>query len=340
MVRTLSVLLLSAMAAGCGERRVVETPPWGGWSDAPPPARVPLRLATWNVESVGVEDSPTWLALVDVLQRLDADVVSLQEVGELERDDLEALASRLGYGEVVVDESIPFGDLGNAVMSRVPIVDASVFDGEELAGGPARDLTRGLVSVRVQPPGSAVEVGVVGMHFKSGFEVSDIFRRAVDAARLGQALGGLDASDVVLAMGDVNAEPGQVTDPKSFDALPEGLPDSYLLGADITGRLSDEGLAADPFALLGETGWSRLRLRQRDGDEATRPSSGRVIDHVFVDGRADRIPVRGEVYQCEDDTAEQPGVADGDPLDNINSCLRASDHLPVVVELSLSAVDG
>lgn len=333
----MGLLIVGMAGAGCAERRAVEAPAWDGWSDAPPPARVPLRVATWNVEGVGAADSPAWVALVDVLERLDADVVALNEVGEMEGADLDALAAELGYGEVVRDEDAPFGDLANALLSRVPVVGSEVLTGGDLSGTAARDLTRSVVVARVQAPGSGAEVGLVAMHFKSGFEPVDAFRRAVDAERARQALSRLGASDVALALGDVNAEPGQRFDPEVFEDEPAGLPETYALGADVAAVLSDGGLSSDPFEVLGTDGWTRLALRQRDGDEATRPTSGRIIDHVFVDGRADRIPVRGEVYGCDDDTPDQPGVADGDPLDNINSCLRAADHLPVVIELSLSA---
>jgi len=331
------VLLTCAASLGCAERRAIEVPSWDGWSDAPPPARVPFRVATWNVEGLGGADTPTWSALVDVLARVDADVVALNEVDESEAGDLDALGAVLGYGEVVRDPDAPFGELTNAVLSRVPVVASSVLTGADLSGDDARDLTRSVVVVRVQPVGSAVEVGLASVHFKSGFETADVFRRAVDAERTRQAAVEVQASDVGMVLGDLNAEPGQRVDPPVFEAVPEDLPETYRLGADVAAQLADGGLAADPFVVLGADGWSRLALRQRDGEEGTRPTSARVIDHVLVDGRADRIPVRGEVYACEDDTPDQPGVADGDALDNVNSCLRASDHLPVVVELSLQA---
>ncbi len=332
-------LLVVLGAAGCEAPRTVAQGTWDGWASGDPPARVPLRVVSYNVEGLGTPSTPGFDALVDVLTRIDADVIALNEVDGGEDDALDALAAALGHDGIVLDGDPAFGDLRNAVLSRVPIVASDVLDGRDLAAPDTRDLTRGVVVVRVAVPGTGLEVGVAAMHLKSGFEAVDSYRRAVDALRVTQAAATLDGSDLALVVGDVNAEVGQRHDPVTFTAEPDDLPDSWSVGADVLQGLGAEGLDADPFAEFAAEGWRRVPLTQRDGDAATRPESGRVIDHVLVDDRADRTPLRGEVYDCDDDTEVQPGVADGPALGAVESCARASDHRPVVVELSLSA-DG
>lgn len=336
--RAVFVRISLVAACACGAPREVPRPGWAGWSDAAAGSRVPVRVAAWNVETLGVSGAEGRAAVATVLRRLDADVVALSEIEERDRGDLVGFAAELGYDTVIVDDNPPFGTLGNALLARLPVVDAAVVDASTLAGVEARDLTRNIVVVRVQEPGTGLEIAVVAAHLKSGFESVDVFRRAVDGLRLAQAADAVEAADLALVVGDLNAEPDEIVDPARWTEAPGDLPSSYRLGGDIVDVLRGPGVPGSPFVSLEKAGWRRLDLRQRDGDPGTRPTSGRVIDHVLVDARASRTPVRGEVYDCADDTPEQPGVADAGDPPAAAACPLASDHLPLVVELALPAV--
>ncbi len=96
---------------------------------APDGAAVPtgLRVVTWNIKSALLSSVET---LGDVLERLDADVIALQEVDrEAERtgvvDQAAEIAARFGmdhtYAAARTEGS---GDFGVALLSRLPFVDA------------------------------------------------------------------------------------------------------------------------------------------------------------------------------------------------------------------------
>lgn len=333
-MRMLPLLLLTA----CLDRRLgPEDPTWSPWPSSELAGRVPVRVATWNVEGLGVEGAFDFEATVRVLARLDADVVGLNEVLDEEGEALEALASRLGYDTVIHAANQPFGDTGNAMLARLPLVEATTPDGASLSGDPsANDVTRRPVSARFEVPGTAAVLGVVGQHWKSGFEPVDDFRRAVDGARTAQAASALDAT-LRIVMGDVNAEPDQTYEPATWISLPDGLPPSYDLGSDLAARLGEEGLPASPYALLGEAGLTLVDAAQRDGTLFTRPTSERRIDIVFADDASRAAGLRTEVYDTRDDLPDQPGLADGGDRPELTDVNRASDHLPVLVELRVRA---
>ena len=68
-----------------------------------------IRIATWNIEGVGSPGSDEYDALIDVLRRIDADVIGLNEIDIGETSILEDIAAQLGYDTVVVPGTNPFG---------------------------------------------------------------------------------------------------------------------------------------------------------------------------------------------------------------------------------------
>lgn len=355
MLRTsVPLLVVLGLATGCVDARLGgDDPPWTSWGDAAATERVPVRVASWNVQELGSSESRGFEALSTVLKRLDADVVLLNEIESSESAELEVLASGLGYDAAWLDVQ-PFGTLGNAVLYRLDVVDRAETDGfgtgeayddfflsgAELAGEDALDLTREHVAAVFEVPGTAATLGVVGVHFKSGFDDDDEFRRTVDAQRAAQAAQVVsELADVVLVMGDINEEEDEAetsNEPSTWTQLPGGLPSSYDLGSDLAGRLGD-GIPHDAYGPLEDAGFAPIDLAQRDGELGTRPSSGRRIDRLFADVASRGSGLRGEVYETRLDTPDMPGLADGDAEPEPTDVTRASDHLPLLVELRIAA---
>ncbi|MCB9682340.1 MAG: endonuclease/exonuclease/phosphatase family protein [Alphaproteobacteria bacterium] len=334
------VLLLSVvLATGCYDQfRNADDPDWTGWDAAATTQRVPVRVATWNVQSLGEPASTGYEAVASVLRRLDADIVGLQEIDDVDVAALYTLADELGYNVVVPPPRQPYGTLGNGILARFDAVDSSTPSAADLSGDlRADDMTRLPVVFTTKVPGTDVELTVVTQHWKSGFEEEDAFRRAVDGWRTAQAADRGADSDILLVMGDTNAEDGEDhAGPDVWTAAPP-LSVNLSLGDDLVALLAGEGLPNDPYVPLRARGLEPVDLAQRDGTLGTRPSSGRRIDRIFAGDAARAAGLRGEVYDTRDDTADQPGLADGLPKPGVNDTSRASDHLPVLIELRLAA---
>lgn len=334
MLRFSSLLLLAACTAVDLD---TDDPAWTGWDDdavddVPEPVQpVEIRVATWNVQGLGEVGSDDYRAVASVLRRLDADVVGLNEVESWESDDLETLASELGYSVVAMASGQPFGGTGNAVLSRFEELSTRFPGSDTLSGDDtANDVTRFPVVHTGRIAELDAEITVVSQHWKSGFETDDIFRRAIDGWRTAQAAELGASSEFVVVMGDVNDQPDDVRDPERFFSLPGSLPFSYRLGDDLFTLLSQQGVPNDPFGVLTDLGLDRLPAAQRDGSEATRPVSGRRIDHVFASRSVRDGNARTEIYDARQDQLET-GLADGAGPPDADATAFASDHLPVLL---------
>lgn len=337
MSRWLGVLVL---LVGCVDQyRLRDDPKWSAWDDVATFERVPVRVATWNIQELGQPDTVGFDAVVAVLRRLDADIVLLNEVVASEADALAALGAELGYPTVAQAEDQPFGDLGNAVLSRLPEVETTFPDGATLSGQAGTlDLTRRPVVHTVTIPGTDRELTVVGVHWKSGFEPDDLYRRAVDAYRTAQIADLASSSDYRLVLGDLNVEEADMPEsPPVLVEAPAALSDSYRLGEDLQAIQDGAGLINDPYAILAGVGFLPVDLAQRDGELGTRPTSLRRIDRVLADGASQTAGLNGEVYNTRVEEPDFPGLADGTPKPDANDAARASDHLPVLVELRVRA---
>ena len=194
-MRALLLLLLAACTPPGGEDGGVTS---DSATPAPDPAAGTIRIATFNIESVGAPGSDQYVALAQVLARIDADVVGVNEVDELENDALAGLAMELGYDTVQVPQTNPFGALHNAILTRLEVVEATTHTSPSLSGDQAaNDLTRWPVSVTLAGSG----ITVVTNHCKAGFDDIDEFRRTVDAIRTAQAPAVMDRA---IVMGDLN----------------------------------------------------------------------------------------------------------------------------------------
>ncbi len=301
------------------------------WTPGASPSTGPvvLKVAGWNVEGLGRPDSTEYEATRDILARLDADVVALSELDEGEGGTLEQLASELGYGWRLYPADNPFGPLRLGLLAKRGVVESTKWTSADLSGdGRANDLTRLPLEVRVEAGGR--QLRVIGTHLKSGFDDADLFRRAVDAARVAQA-SQAGASAPVVVVGDLNAELEDGPEsPDPWTRLPAGLPSSYDLGNDLAEALAAGELRNTPFAPLQAAGLTVVDATQLDGRTATRDSSDRRIDYALV---TTGVAVRGEVYDSRDDDGS--GIAQGSPLPDRDASSLASDHFAILVELTL-----
>lgn len=314
---------LAVVALACAPRSAHETD-----TDRPGEQTEVVRVATWNINGLGAVGSPGYEAVRAVLDRVDPDVVTLNELVELDRRALDVLGEELGYDTVYLPTDNPYGDLRNAVMTRLEVLSVASPDAPSLAlDDRARDLTRFPVVLTVRVPDSDRSLQVVGQHLKSGFMADDGFRRAVDAHRTAQALG--QGSRLVL--GDLNADLAEMPEsPPVWTALPGGLPERYRLGADLQAQLPS-GIDNDAFAPFLTHGLSAVDARQVDGRLATRPISDRRIDWILVsEDLVDALDA--EVYNSLDEG--QGGLPKRGPLPPRSACAQASDHLPVFADLS------
>lgn len=285
-----------------------------------------VRVATWNILRVDAPGSPQFEALRDIVLRIDADVLCLQEVGEGEESWLQELAESGGYIDgLLAPASGPDGiGIANACMSRTPVDDAAYLWSNWISPDEdARDLTRPFVRLRLRVPGSDRYVSIVTGHLKAGGGEDDRFRRMVEHVRLGQAAASEFVEfpgNAVVVLGDLNEQLNPASE--VFETLPPGLPSFYELGTDIALPLTYE-----PAKPLLDAGLERV---EPSNDDTFIPGSRR-LDYVYV-GAAEIIAA--EVYDaCRDDPNEGVEKA-GDPLDCGQSEL-ASDHRPVVVDLRL-----
>ncbi|MDB4940965.1 MAG: Endonuclease/exonuclease/phosphatase family protein [Labilithrix sp.] len=125
------------------------------------------------------------------LRRANADVVALQEVGE--EQQLERLAKAvadLGYGTPIAGTTDKRG-IRCAILSRLPVVWSQIhtqkvlpfpvfMEGDRDPFGDHIPLRRGIVHVRVEPPGLG-EVDIITTHFKSKLPVR---KRAKDGREI------------------------------------------------------------------------------------------------------------------------------------------------------------
>ena len=288
-----------------------------------------IRIVTWNVEGLSPTSTDEHAATRDILARLDADIVGLNEIDEFQLDELQALAADLGYPTVVVPQTNPFGELRNAMLARVRVTAAQVLTSAQLSGDPsANDMTRVPVAVTVD----GWDLSVVCQHWKAGFDDADEFRRTVESVRGAQAGPYLNATHQIL-MGDVNAE---VTDgaefPNPFTSLPVGLPSSFDLGEDLAADLS-AGIAIAPFQVMAAAGLEVIEASQVDGRLETRDVSGRRIDYILADAQTRDWVDAAEVYDTRDEHLSGGVPKTGNAPDREASA-TASDHFPVLVDLT------
>ncbi len=312
------------------------------FSSSPFAAQEALRVATWNTQSLGNQGSNEWNRTVDIINRIGADVVALQEIDTAaEAALIPTLAGATGYSDWAVSSisGTLSGDFRGAVLSNYPILFSASHSAAQLSGDPnANDITRDIFEVHVQVPNAAERTAIFVLHLKAGSFNENKFRRAIEIHRLSQAISAYQSQYPMgswLVVGDLNEDLGDGPFGQTFNAVPGGLPQTYSLGSDI-----NFPVVYDPFNSLLAMGALIADATQEDSTTlyATRPSSGRRLDYVIYANGA--LLGGDEVYNSVRDN----GIDDtpiGNWLPKVGAPLPAtasaqsSDHFAVFADLTV-----
>lgn len=247
-----------------------------------------VRVATWNVHDLFDELDRTVApgdldlvltpaeveakleAVAEVLRRVDADLVLLQEVED--RPLLLRLAARAGYPEAWLVEGLDPRGIDVGALSRLA-VDAYVSHLGELDAAGRRLWPRDCVEVHVRTGGRPLVA--IGTHLSSALS-DDGTRRAVQATRLreiGDAVRAARPTALVVAGGDLNDAPGSA-------ALAPLLLDAAWVDLAPPGATWSSGAAAarlDALLVPAEDATAVLAAAIEDGDDVRRASDHRPV---------------------------------------------------------------
>jgi endonuclease/exonuclease/phosphatase family metal-dependent hydrolase len=318
---------------------------------------VEIRVASFNVGAfftessggafyplygLGAAGTPDHESVRAILDRIDADVVALQEIDSADEagnpNDVQDLATSLGYPHVYIapdnasgNFKAPFdSDLRVAVISRYPFLSAGAIRSPENM----RELVRFHAVVKVDVPGTSNDPVVINAHLKPGDSI-DRFRRAVEMKRLVKHLNvlGLTDDDNFIITGDFNLNPNYGS--TTYNTLPSGLPNTYALGPDIPFPVS---YSVNPLAYFTSPGVARLDPRQLNGSAVTFPGgAGFTLDLMLVSPAIAGRVVDSEIYNSVLDTSNSSGLPKaGSPL-AAGTSATASDHYAVFADLELDS---
>lgn len=316
-------------------------------------AATTLRIATWNVETVGGVGTSQYIATQTIIARINPDVIAIAEVAsDTDVTSFKTMASSLGYSYTTVAPAGPFGTLRGAIMSKFPIIGAKAWPANQLSSDTtANDLTRFVLEAQIKISDIYSPFSVVTTHWKSGNADSDEFRRDIETYRVRNIALKRQLDQIpFVVMGDMNENVLELSNngtgarsPTYFTASPTGLPTGFKVGSDISSIMSSGGLYNNPFLNLQYVSRSPSVLltdmvdaKQLANSYTTRPISGRRIDYIF---KSTSIPTPtqrySQVYNCAEDSWS--GGLTLYPSSSIISttCSSASDHLPVFADISI-----
>lgn len=305
---------------------------------------VEIRVATFNIGahfttspsrnyypdySLGAAGTVDHDSVREILRRLDADVVALEEIHSIDisAGDVATLAGSLGYPYVSAAPATGAIDstLHVAFLSRFPFITQTLIS--PLVG--AKDMTRLMPAVKVDVPGTLHDPVLIAAHLKSGGDASDLFQRSVEMQRLTRYLTsqGLTAMDPFLIMGDFNLSKTNHV----FTIIPaSGLPGSFSLGIDMSFPIS---YYTNPLDYFTTPAVSRIIPRQLGGSTVTFPTSDSTIDLFLVSPIIGSRPRHTEVYNSVLDSSA--GIRKfGAPL-AAGISAAASDHFAMVGDFEL-----
>ncbi len=310
---------------------------------------VEIRVATFNIGAhlvvppgggpayfdygLGASGTPDHDSVREILARIDADVVALQEIhaADVTGNDVGDLAASLGYSFSYIAPSTNVFDTSLRVgfLSRFPFLT------QTSVGPPvgAKDVTRRMPVVKVDVPGTTRDPVFLAAHLKSGSEASDIFQRTVEMRRLTDSLSaqGLGATDNFIVMGDFNLSNSD----RTFTSLPaSGLPASFVLGPDI---VFPQNYFTNPVSYFTTPAINRIIPRQLNNSTTTFPSSGSTIDLFLVSPIIGTRPLRTEIYNSVLDVSNSAGLPKSGNPPTAGTSAAASDHFPLFGDFELDA---
>ncbi|MEO7098695.1 MAG: endonuclease/exonuclease/phosphatase family protein [Luteolibacter sp.] len=318
---------------------------------APIAQGVGFRLATFNIGAhlvvptdggaayfdygIGAPGQPDHDKVRDVLARINADVVALEEIHSTDvdgnPDDVDALAASLGYGYSYISPATNAFDNSLRVifLSRYPFITTAAV------GSPAgaREITRLFPVVKVDIPGTTNDPTILALHLKSGTSSADRFRRAVEMKRVVGYINsqGITADDNFIILGDFN--PSSIN--KTFTALPAGLPTSFVLGSDLPFPIS---YSTNPLTYFTGPVPVKLDPRQLNNSASTydtTTTAGPILDLFLVSPAIAGRPHSQEVYNSTLDTSNSVGLPKAGSPPAADSSVLASDHYAVFADLDL-----
>ena len=311
---------------------------------------VELRVATFNIGAhlvvepgraayfdygLGPPGTPDHDSVREILRRIDADVVALQEIhsADINAGHVDALANGLGYTHRFLSTTAFAFDTNLRVIffSRFPFLSNTAI----ASPSGARDLTRLIPAVKIDIPGTTRDPVLIAAHLKSGSGASDLFQRAVEMRRLTDHLNALNltADDNFLILGDFNLSDSD----RTFTVLPpSGLPDLFDLGDDI---LYPIHYFTAPLDYFSSPAVNRIIPRQLNNSTVTFKSqtsgSESAIDLFMVSPIIGSRPLHTEIYNSALDTSNSSGLPKaGAPL-AAGTSTAASDHFAVFGDVEL-----
>ncbi|GJM26519.1 MAG: hypothetical protein DHS20C16_29340 [Phycisphaerae bacterium] len=299
-------------------------------------AEVRVRVATFNIETFN-GDPVQEAAAVDVLLRVGADIVCVQEINNSPSSAFVDLATAAGYSfRFLADSTNTFdGSKHSGIMSIYPFATTPVtLNAIDLSGdGSAKDITRNFVRAEFDIPGAAENLVMIGNHWKSGSADVDEFRRSVEALRTMQTTLPYNSSTIpYVVVGDMNDDFNDSPDsPSQFNSLPGGLPGGWTLGSDLSFPIAN-GVFKPMQASSGSQRLNLIPAFQKDGSDATRNASGRKLDYIW---RSNAVTFVGsEVYDSADEGLGGGLAKFGAPL-SAGTSAAASDHLMVFADIDI-----
>jgi endonuclease/exonuclease/phosphatase family metal-dependent hydrolase len=316
---------------------------------APLAEGVGFRLGTFNIGAhlvvpagggaayfdygIGHPGQPDFDKVRDVLSRINADVVALEEIhtADVNAGDVSALATSLGYGYTYVAPTTNAFDTSLRVifLSRYPFITTAAV------GSPAgaKEITRLFPVVKVDLPGTANDPTILALHLKSGTTLEDRFRRAVEMKRIVGYLAskGFTANDNFIILGDFN--PSSTN--KTFTELPSGLPTTFSLGSDLTFPIT---YSTNPLTYFTNPIPSKLDPRQLNNSVSTydtTTTTGPTLDLFLVSPAIAGRPHSQEVYNSTLDTSNSTGLPKNGTPPTADSSVLASDHYSVFADLEM-----
>lgn len=257
-VRLLLFLFL-LMGVGC-QPRLQEA--------AQPPAAPALRVKvlTYNVLGGRNTDGARDLSrLADVINRLDPDVVALQEVdrhtGRLNGVDLPAELALLTGMDFAFGRAMYYdgGEYGEAILSRFPIIDVT----NHLLPHLDTSEPRAALAATIQFPASEQKFVFIGTHLDHLRSPED---RIAQAQEINAILKHYDGLPILLA-GDLNAEPGsepmRILEARWTDVW-SGEEDGFTLPSDAPRKRIDYILYRPDDRWSVVTGYRGIDIQQAD----------------------------------------------------------------------------